>query len=188
MNQAVITFTNSTARASAITSPVEGMLTYLADTNLYQFWNGTAWTNLVSTGPVGKVLQVVTVNPSSNFTTTSTSYVDATGYAATITPTSATSTILVLFNYSILVFSTFTNTNCYGDGQILRGATSLGGKAYGKAGASSSHELHVPGTHMILDTPATTSATTYKLQLKVNPGSSISARTQASIVLMEIGA
>jgi hypothetical protein len=48
MNQAVITFTNSTARASAITSPVEGMVTYLADTNTYQFWNGSAWTNLVS--------------------------------------------------------------------------------------------------------------------------------------------
>jgi hypothetical protein len=48
MNQAVITFTNSTARASAITSPVEGMITYLADTDTYQFWNGSAWTNLVS--------------------------------------------------------------------------------------------------------------------------------------------
>jgi hypothetical protein len=48
MNQAVITFTNSTARASAITSPVEGMVTYLADTDTYQFWNGSAWTALVS--------------------------------------------------------------------------------------------------------------------------------------------
>jgi hypothetical protein len=48
MNQAVITFTNSTARASAITSPVEGMLTYLADTDTYEFWNGSAWTNLTS--------------------------------------------------------------------------------------------------------------------------------------------
>ena len=48
MNQAVITFTNSTARASAITSPVEGMVTYLDDTDTYQFWNGSAWTNLVS--------------------------------------------------------------------------------------------------------------------------------------------
>jgi hypothetical protein len=47
MNQAVITFSNSTARGSAITSPVEGMLTYLEDTDLYQYWNGTAWTNLV---------------------------------------------------------------------------------------------------------------------------------------------
>jgi hypothetical protein len=43
MNQAVITFSNSAARASAITSPVEGMVTYLEDTDTYQFWNGSAW-------------------------------------------------------------------------------------------------------------------------------------------------
>jgi hypothetical protein len=48
MRQSVIVFSSSVARASAITSPVEGMLTYLEDTNTYQFWNGSAWTNLVS--------------------------------------------------------------------------------------------------------------------------------------------
>jgi hypothetical protein len=53
MNQAVITFTNSTARASAITSPVEGMVTYLADTDTYQFWNGSAWTALVPASSAG---------------------------------------------------------------------------------------------------------------------------------------
>ena len=51
MNQAVITFTNSAARTSAITSPVEGMVTYLADTDTYQFWNGSAWTNLITRPP-----------------------------------------------------------------------------------------------------------------------------------------
>ena len=56
MNQAVITFTNSTARASAITSPVEGMVTYLADTDTYQFWNGSAWTNLTSAGGSGNII------------------------------------------------------------------------------------------------------------------------------------
>jgi hypothetical protein len=58
MNQAVITFTNSTARASAITSPIEGMLTYLADTDTYQFWNGTAWTNLVSPGESSGLVRI----------------------------------------------------------------------------------------------------------------------------------
>ena len=48
MNQAVITFSNSAARTSAITSPVEGMVTYLADTDTYQFWNGSAWTALAA--------------------------------------------------------------------------------------------------------------------------------------------
>lgn len=47
MNQAVISFSNSTARSSAITSPVEGMLTYLEDVNTFQFYNGTAWQDLL---------------------------------------------------------------------------------------------------------------------------------------------
>jgi hypothetical protein len=50
MNQSVITFTNSTARGSAITTPLEGMITYLEDTDGYEFWNGTAWTALGSGG------------------------------------------------------------------------------------------------------------------------------------------
>ncbi len=48
MKQSVIVFSNSTARSSAITTPVEGMLTYLEDTNAYQYWDGTAWTNLIA--------------------------------------------------------------------------------------------------------------------------------------------
>jgi hypothetical protein len=43
MNQSVMTFTNAAARTTAITSPVEGMLTYLEDTNRYSYWNGSAW-------------------------------------------------------------------------------------------------------------------------------------------------
>ena len=47
MNQAVISFANSTARTSAIPSPIEGMLTYLEDVNTFQFYNGTAWQDLL---------------------------------------------------------------------------------------------------------------------------------------------
>jgi hypothetical protein len=43
MNQSVITFSNSTARGSAITTPVEGMITYLEDTQTYESWDGSAW-------------------------------------------------------------------------------------------------------------------------------------------------
>jgi hypothetical protein len=56
MNQSVITFSNSTARGSAITTPVEGMITYLEDTQTYESWDGAAWTNLVSAGGSGNVL------------------------------------------------------------------------------------------------------------------------------------
>ena len=51
MNQSVITFTSATARSSAITSPIEGMVTYLEDTNSYQTWNGSSWVGLVPQSP-----------------------------------------------------------------------------------------------------------------------------------------
>jgi hypothetical protein len=46
MNQSVMVFSSSAARASAITSPTEGMMTYLEDTNRFQYYNGTAWQDL----------------------------------------------------------------------------------------------------------------------------------------------
>lgn len=46
MNQSVMVFSNSTARAAALTAPVEGMLTWLEDTNKYEFYNGSAWVAL----------------------------------------------------------------------------------------------------------------------------------------------
>jgi hypothetical protein len=46
MRQSVMVFSNSTARASAITSPNEGMLTWLEDVNKYQYYSGSAWVDL----------------------------------------------------------------------------------------------------------------------------------------------
>ena len=46
MRQSVMVFSNSTARASAITSPNEGMLTWLEDVNKYQYYSGSAWLDL----------------------------------------------------------------------------------------------------------------------------------------------
>jgi hypothetical protein len=51
MNQSVIAFSNATARSSAITSPVEGMITYLEDSNSYQSWDSSAWVGLVPQSP-----------------------------------------------------------------------------------------------------------------------------------------
>jgi hypothetical protein len=46
MNQSVAVFSNAAARSAAITSPVEGQVTYLEDSNSYQYWNGS-WFSLV---------------------------------------------------------------------------------------------------------------------------------------------
>ena len=46
MNQMVMTFAGTAARGSAIPTPTEGMLTYLADTNTFEFYNGTSFVSL----------------------------------------------------------------------------------------------------------------------------------------------
>lgn len=49
MNQSVMVFSNSTARAAALTAPTEGMLTWLEDVNRYEYRNGSgAWVALAS--------------------------------------------------------------------------------------------------------------------------------------------
>jgi hypothetical protein len=47
MQQSTAVFSNAAARTAAITSPVEGQVTYLEDVNSYQFYNGSAWVGLV---------------------------------------------------------------------------------------------------------------------------------------------
>jgi hypothetical protein len=51
MNQSVMTFAGTAARGSAIGTAVEGMFTYLEDTNTFQYWNGSAWTGLTPSSP-----------------------------------------------------------------------------------------------------------------------------------------
>lgn len=48
MEQSVMTFASASARAAAITSPTEGMLTWLDDGNKYQYYNGSSWVDLLS--------------------------------------------------------------------------------------------------------------------------------------------
>jgi hypothetical protein len=67
MNQSVMVFSNATARAAALTSPLEGMLTWLEDLNRYESYNGSAWVALGS----GKILQVVQTIKTDTFTVAS---------------------------------------------------------------------------------------------------------------------
>jgi hypothetical protein len=48
-SQTVMVFANSAARSSAITSPQEGMFSYLKDTNVTQYYSGSAWTSIGGT-------------------------------------------------------------------------------------------------------------------------------------------
>lgn len=188
MNQSVIAFSNSTARGSAITTPVEGMLTYLDDTNTYQFWNGSAWTNLVSNAPSGKILQVVHATSTTMTASTTSTFADTT-LSATITPTSASSRILVLVNQQC--YKGAGNANNAISIRIVRGSTTLT-TAQENLRTGTALDLQTMLSFQFLDSPSTTSATTYKTQFAnaLNANQVIvQLNTNPSfITLMEVGA
>lgn len=107
--------------------------------------------------PTGSVLQVVQ-GSSNGATTTSTSFVDS-GLSASISPTSSTSKILVT------VSGVCRSVTVRGGFALVRGSTQLFG--YQEANGSGSQ---VPYSFTYLDSPATTSSTTYKLQIACSSG------------------
>ncbi len=81
MSQVVATFVDSTARTAAIETPLEGQLTYLTGSNVYQYYNGSAWVDLLPAAPTVN-------NISANYTIQATDvnkYVVSTGSAITVT-------------------------------------------------------------------------------------------------------
>lgn len=52
MDQAVMRFSGSAARAASITAPTEGMVTYLDDVNRVEYYDGAAWTPISPTDVV----------------------------------------------------------------------------------------------------------------------------------------
>ena len=123
----------------------------------------------LASGVGGKILQVVQTVKKNRQTINSTTLVDITGMSVSITPSSASNKVLV--NYSLVVFS---NAVYYAlrllrdsDSTIFIGAenpnaTSQSRGAFGTYQASYVNAMTV--AQKFLDSPNTTSATTYKLQ------------------------
>jgi hypothetical protein len=51
-SQTVMVFASAAARTSAITSPQQGMISFLKDTNVTEYYSGSAWVALTSTSPL----------------------------------------------------------------------------------------------------------------------------------------
>ena len=151
----------------------------------------------------GTVLQVVQATKTDSFSSTSTSYVDLTDMTASITPISSTSKVLI---HSNLALSNNDDVNhCYA--LLLRGTTEI---IKGDAGGSRTRATmvvsqtgtgqHLPRNFVYLDSPSTTSSTTYKWQAKAsasngfylnrsmrdNDGAGYDGRSCSTMVLYEI--
>ena len=140
----------------------------------------------------GKILQVSTTATEVATSTQSTSYVDVTGMSLAITPSSTSSKIIIVCCGT---------ANSIGDEYwayftLLRGSTDLGNPSNGKGllglyNNADAADTHAPMTMFYVDSPNTTSPTTYKLQLKTNNSSGYAKFNQqpqkATFTLLEVG-
>ena len=140
----------------------EGQFAYIEATNTTQYYDGAAWLAVAG----AKLGQVVNTVKTDTFTSTSTAYVDITGLSLSITPTSASS--------KILVFAVVNGSGPSGVSdvvvQLMRDSTAIGNGAaagsrrVGFAFLSLGSGSIFGSAITFLDSPATTSATTYKIQ------------------------
>lgn len=129
--------------------------------------NGTATTDGATFGQI-KLVQYQSNSTTSSTSTTSLTFVDATNFNVTITPTSSSNKIFIITSFMGSCASTTVGRNSYFT--IVRGTTNLGttdGFCY-ITNVSSATDTEVPVTITYLDAPATTSSTTYKIQLRSN--------------------
>lgn len=143
---------------------------------------------------LGKILQVQSVIKTDTYSTTSTTAADVTGLTVSITPASSSNKILVLAQVN-------GSQGSAGDGifKLLRNSTEIGSNSLTYPGfgmvSSSTPNSSFSNSILYVDSPATTSATTYKVQARVSTSGTlyVNRRSAAAdlggtsqIVVMEI--
>ena len=192
------TVTRDAAFGGSNKALAEGQLAYIEASNIVQYYDGAAWATLAPTA--SKIAQVVSVLMTASFTTASTSLVDITGLTVSITPTLNTSKVLVFWSVSGTSSDATDSGGC--GVQLKRDATSIATSTAGsnnnKTGILTqrlvpSGEIQSNVAGSFLDSPATTSATTYKMQgiapggtLYINRNTGGAAGTVSTLTVMEV--
>lgn len=170
--------------------------------------NGSGALSWAGAGKILQVVQTAKTDTTSFVSTTTNTFVDISGMSVSITPTSASSKVLVFY---------MANLSQTGGATIhlrlIRGSTSIfqgdaAGNRFGStqiwrpAGSQYNWDIG-PLTGLYLDSPATTSSTTYKLQATLgstytgtlylnrswdDSNADYSGRTASSIIVMEVAA
>lgn len=153
------TFSGSKTFSAAL-SMGSNKITSLAD--------GTTATDALAFGQ-RKVIQIQTATTSTRFTTTSGSFQN-TSLAVTITPTSSSNRILLIATGS-LTCNTIQTDNVYIT--FARDTTNLGGtRGFGTSRSGGTGTFGTPSTISYIDSPASTSAISYKVQIRSDGGGS----------------
>lgn len=150
--------------------------------------DSTASTGIKWAAPAGggKVLQVVQATYATVVSTTSSSYVTS-GLTVSITPSASTSKILVMWSQN----NQISRSGTYSDYQLAlyRNSTSVcdyGNGNFGDVGSFVYNMNFDAGSY--LDSPATTSATSYTMYGKRTVGTLAMNNGTSTIIAMEIGA
>ena len=191
---------------TAETSVADDDLVLISDTSASAALKKMTVSNLVANAGGGKVLQVVSTTKTDVFTANTNSFVDITGMSVSITPSASNSKVMIicsiniggqngtLYAYKLLRGST---DICIGDAASNRTRATIFGQNTGSSFKSISQSI------TFLDSPSTTSSTTYKIQGRAETSSNqliaINAhaddtdsanvgRGASTITVMEIGA
>ena len=135
-----------------------------------------------------QIVQIVSTMKSTGSSTSSTSFVDVTNGSLSITPTSSSNSILVWFNW-LANLGNVASTNGQSFFNILRGATQLNttGDIRNDGISSSGGDRHqAQRLYQYVDAPATTSATTYKIQHRVTNASFTLTTEEINMILIEV--
>ena len=138
--------------------------------------DGTINASDLATGVGGKVLQVVSTTKTDSFSVSSTTFTDVTGLSVSITPSSTSNKILILASIS---GSQDVGVNDVFFG-LVRGSTqiALGDTSGSRVRASMQFSVsdagwQTNGSINFLDSPSTTSSTTYKIQCRQGVSGSV---------------
>ena len=135
--------------------------------------------------PTGSVLQVVMGTNSTQVAMASATHADV-GLEATITPSSTSSKILILWNASVNLQA----ADCGAGTRLLRGATNIYSSTHlYDVYQGLSNDQRVRPDYKHLDSPSTTSAIVYKVQAASYGGKAIRLNNnslESQITLMEI--
>lgn len=190
INTGIPVFATTTTRDAAFGGTgektlAEGQYAYIEANNETQYYDGSAWKNVLS----GSIVQIVTATTTTQTSSASATFADTT-LTATITPTSASNTILVTVHQNGCGKEAANN---YMQARLMRGSTEIS-RFLELGGYTVTTATNYFGTASTTykDSPATTSATTYKTQFANQTASGLVyvqvSSAMSTITLMEIAA
>ena len=149
----------------------EGQLAYIEASNVVQYYDGAAWATV---GPAAsKIAQVISTTKTDTYTMSSQTYATITGLTATITPTLNTSTIYVVGSVGAVgdAGAGRGSLRLIRDSTAIAVGTSVGSRTAATAMlpvVSAATNDIFSQTLTFLDSPASTSALVYGIQVRSN--------------------